>query len=237
MVYPPVYWVCRILRLYGCLQRGQEDYNAPVKIFTCMSESPGRHEDSGDSPPPEHGEPPGLPNLVLTYTAGFLAIILFTGIGHAILSLPVFAVTGLVNPEIFYLASFSLTGWAVLYSADVLNVFRFADLEELLKITEEISRSEWLVYAIAVGIYLNTVFSISIVSGYIGTQYGGTFIGFLIALTYPAIDFHLTKRKTSPGTLGLILAIKLLHLFGLLKDVTHEMMLERIRLVPPGSLH
>ncbi|SDL08328.1 hypothetical protein [Natronorubrum texcoconense] len=178
--------------------------------------------------------PPGLPRLAVIYLTLVGILIISVGAAHGLLSLPIFLFAFIEAPAVFGWVVLAFAGWTVLYITEILQIVRLDGAQMLKDVTENIFNQQWL-YIIAVfgliALYLNIVIGIAAVVA--ATLYGATgipIVALLVALLYPGFDFGLSIRWYSPGSLILAGVLEILHLFGLLREVSVASLLESLRL-------
>ena len=171
----------------------------------------------------------GLFQFLVVYLLLFSVVITIIGIGHFVLAVPTLVGTALIGPDLFHLAVFAFIGWAVLYSVATFDLLRKIRLDIVLYVAESLGKQGMFIVYLLIAIYINIVMSMAIAGGALATMLGQPLVALLVVLFYPFIDFAVLG-KNSPGSLGLKFVVRILHLVGLVRQISAEGVLDTLRL-------
>lgn len=185
-------------------------------------------------------DPPGIPRIWLYYTVLVGVFLVAVGLVHGILSAPIVIFAALEAPAYFNWVVLAFIGWSVLYVADVVQIMRFKGLDAFVEFASDLGVGGWVSALGLISIYLNVMLAISAVLAMVVTSLVGPGAALIVAVLYPSLELRLGFQGYSPGFMVLSGLLGVCHLFGALRDLSAEGVLESLRFqgqVPDTRVH
>ncbi|GGC52394.1 hypothetical protein [Haloferax sulfurifontis] len=169
---------------------------------------------------------PGIPKVAFLFWVIFGGLLTAQGLIHGVAMLPVVTGAYFIEPTTLPFVVFAGFGWVLYHAVDSVNIIARLTDDQLQYLVQQLEKEGLGKVGIASAIYVNVVVGFGALIGYaIATLSGVGVIGILIAVIYPNADLRYGLRYPTPGAISLKLTIKILHAFGILRNVSAESVL------------